>query len=224
MDIWIVILLGLLLTAGFWIFRQRRQREAVPSQSKRSAPTPATVGIAATTLPQELAIVMPNQIVVTDGDDEVFSMMLLDNDQTARNWLQSATPLAFDGTSKVVSRLIEPLMQVAPSVGTAVMAGNSKLMEVVINGPLLAASDGNGLRAIAKAGKGFEHARLFEPKNLQNVANAAAIWQIVSAVVAQKHLADISATLQRMENKVASIQASLEDARYAVIRSGSSSD
>jgi hypothetical protein len=127
--------------------------------------------------------------------------------------------VALDGTSKVVSRLIEPLMQMAPAVGTAVVAGNSKLMEVVINGPLLAASDGNGLRAIAKAGKGFEHARLFEPKDLQKVANAAAIWQIVSVVVAQKHLADISATLQRVEYTVMSIRDSMADERYAVISS-----
>jgi hypothetical protein len=66
-------------------------------------------------------------------------------------------------------------------------------MEVVINGDLVRAADGHGFRAIAMGAKGVrEHARLFEVKNLQNVVNAAAVWQIASVLVAQKHLADIS--------------------------------
>ena len=92
-------------------------------------------------------------------------------------------------------------------------------MEVVINGQMLAASDGSGFRAIAKAGQGFEHGRLYEPKNLQNVANAAAIWQIASVVVAQKHLADISASLKRVEAKVDGILNFLEVDRLATVKS-----
>lgn len=158
----------------------------------------------------------PAQVVVTSGDKEVMSMMVLDAaDATMK--LLSATQLQPEAIPDALKSLVESLVQVAPSVGTAAMINSSKLMEVVINGELLAASDGNGLRAIAKAGKGFEHARLYEPSNLQNMANAAAIWQIASVVVAQKHLADISATLKRVESKVESIQCFHEEKRFSDI-------
>ena len=67
-------------------------------------------------------------------------------------------------------------------------------MEVVINGDLVQASDGDGLRAFAmESGHIKEHARLFDVQKLQNAINAAAIWQVASVVVAQKHLANASA-------------------------------
>ncbi len=163
--------------------------------------------------------IAPAQVVVTRGDREVMSMMVLTDTDTATKHLQRATKLPEQAISGPLRSLIEPLLQAAPSVGTAAMANSGKLMEVVINGQMLAASDGNGLRAIAKAGKGFEHAKLYEPSNLQNVANAAVIWQLASIVVAQKHLADISASLKRVESKVEDLQSMLEEKRFAVIRS-----
>lgn len=134
--------------------------------------------------------------------------------------LTTLTRHAAKADAKAFSRVLEPIMQVAPSMATAAMAGSSQLMEVVVNGPLVAAADGNGLRAFTMGANGIqEHARLFEPSNLQNVANAAAIWQLASVVVAQKHLADISATLKRVESKVDGIQSFMEEQRLAVIQS-----
>lgn len=154
-------------------------------------------------------------VVVTSGDQELMSMTVLDG---------KALPALTEGAVKLnptgFARALEPIMQVAPSVRTAVMANSRRLMEVVVNGDLAAASDGNGLRAWVTNADGIkEHGRLFEPKSLQNVANATAIWQLASVAVAQKHLADISATLQRVESKVDDIQRYMEADRFTVIQS-----
>lgn len=186
------------------------QQALVQKKNEASIPAPEATSV---------SHVAPTQVVVTDGDREVMSMTVLMDADAATKQLQRATKLPGQAVSGPLRSLIEPLLQAAPSVGTAAMANSGKLMEVVINGQMLAASDGNGLRAIAKAGKGFEHAKLYEPNNLQNVANAAAIWQIASVVVAQKHLADISASLKRVESKVEGVQSMLEEERFAVIRS-----
>lgn len=164
---------------------------------------------------EEDALERPSRIVVNQGDEEVMSMMVLD---------EADFPTRSQRASKVnanaFSRALEPIMQVAPSLATAAMAGSRQLMEVAINGNLIAAADGNGFRAIAMGAGGIkEHARLFEPKNLQNVANATAIWQLASVAVAQKHLADISATLKRVETKVDAIQSFMDEQRLAVIHS-----
>lgn len=161
--------------------------------------------------------VLPERIVVADGDQEVMSLSIVKDTANALSQLQGAKKLGQQGLVKALRSVVEPLAKMAPATATAVQANNSQLMEVVINGNMLAAADGDGLRAIALAPKGFEHARLYHPEKLQNIANAAAAWQIASVIVAQKHLADISATLKRVESKVDSIQAFLEEDRLAVI-------
>lgn len=114
---------------------------------------------------------------------------------------------------KSISRLSD-LCQAIPSLLVAGEASGKKLMEVVINGDLVRAADGNGLRAFAINGKGIsEQARLFEVGNLQNMINAAAIWQIASVVVAQKHLADISRKLDEIKDEVQYISQFLENQR-----------
>lgn len=204
--------------AVVWI-KIHDRRANLPTQDRRSA-TRGSLPVAASALEAtSVPIVSPTQVVVTSGDQEVMSLMVLDDANFTVERLRGATKLPKQVFSGALAPLVEPLMQAAPSVGTAAMAHSNKFMEVVINGRMLAASDGNGLRAIAKAGKGFEHARLYEPSGLQNVANAAAIWQIASVIVAQKHLADISATLKRVESKVEGIQSFLEESRFAVIKS-----
>ncbi len=162
-------------------------------------------------LPEEPEI--PTRLVLAVDDEPVFAMTILDEAEGSKQvaGLSRHAPSAF-------GRALEPLMQVAPSMATASMANGRQLMEVVINGPLVAAADGNGFRAMTMGASGVQqNARLFEPKALQNVANAAAIWQLASVAVAQKHLADISATLKRVEDKVAGIQSMLEEKRAALI-------
>jgi hypothetical protein len=218
MNTLIVAVFCLLLGLALAIIWMKRRKDSEAS-GERSSSEPSSRVVSASAPEPEPLIVMPAQVVVTDGNQEVMSMTLMEDADAAKRRLGRAIQLPQQAIKNTISRLIEPLMQVAPSAGTAAMANNSRLMEVVINGQMLAASDGNGFRAIAKAGQGFEHGRLYEPKNLQNIANAAAIWQIASVVVAQKHLADISASLKRVESKVDGIQSFLEEARLATIRS-----
>lgn len=98
--------------------------------------------------------------------------------------------------------------QAAPSILTQTKVANTSIMEVVVNGNLMKAADGNGFRASVKGpdGKFIENARLFEPESLSNLVNAAAVWQIASVVVAQKHLADISQKLDDLKGGINRIQ------------------
>jgi len=109
-------------------------------------------------------------------------------------------------------------LQAAPSLLAAGEAGSRQLMEVVVNGDLVRAADGNGFRAIAMGPKGVkEHARLFESERLQNVLNAGAVWQVASVIVAQKHLADISKKLDMIAKGVNGLSTYLNEQRRSQI-------
>lgn len=130
---------------------------------------------------------------------------------------ESAKPID-SHSSKPISRL-NALIQAVPSLLVAGEAHGKKLMEVVINGDLVRSADGNGLRPYAMTdGRITEQARLFEAENLQNMINAAAVWQIASVVVAQKHLADISQKLDELKSGIDDISAYLENQRRARIQ------
>ena len=60
-----------------------------------------------------------------------------------------------------------------------------------------------------------EHAKLFDTDNLQTIVNAAAVWQVASVVVAQKHLADISAKLDDIRKGVQDVAYFLDEERRA---------
>ncbi|QNN45565.1 hypothetical protein H9L17_10080 [Thermomonas brevis] len=202
----------IIVSATLWI-KHRNQRPTSRADGNTPQPEDSTLA------DNPLCMVLPASLVVRSGEQDVMAMALLDNVEAANRQLSSMTKLPLQSIPDTLKSMIEPLLQAVPATSTAIMANSRKLMEVVINGEMLAASDGNGYRAIAKAAKGFEHARLHVPSNLQNAANAAAIWQIASVVVAQKHLADISATLKRIESQVDGIQSTLEEARTAIIQS-----
>ena len=219
-DVWmglailVLALIGAVVVARM-LWRLLRPRKRRP-QAQAAATTAAVQEAPALALAEPPAQPqLPQRIVVAAGDRPVFAMSMLDV-KKAKQQLASAKPVS----GSMLGRALEPFMQMAPSLATAGMAQSSGLMEVVVNGQLVAAADGNGLRAIAMGADGIkEHARLFEPSGLQNVANAAAIWQLASVVVAQKHLADISATLKRVEAKVEGVKAILEEERAALIQS-----
>lgn len=118
-----------------------------------------------------------------------------------------------------VASRVSALMQAAPSLLVAQSQSGRQLMEVVVNGPLVRAADGNGFRAMAVSGGGIkEHARLFETKDLGNLVNAAAVWQLASVIVAQKHMADISQKLTEIKEAVDAISAFLDEGRRSVIK------
>jgi len=188
--------------------RPVQQRVATPP------PLPASTPAQSVTTPA-LEPERPTRITVAVGDEQVLSLAVLDPAK-ATNLTKDASPLDM----KMFGRMLEPVMQVAPSMAVAAQAGSKQLMEVVINGPLVAAADGNGFRAMTMGPDGIrENALLFQPQGLQNLANAAMVWQLASVIVAQKHLADISATLKRVESKVDGIQFMLDEERSALITS-----
>lgn len=122
-----------------------------------------------------------------------------------------------DPSATGISRLA-PLLQAVPGAAVFGEAASSKIMQVVIDGPLTAAADGQGYRAFTMGAKGIKaHARLFEPERLQNLVTSAAMFQIASAVVAQKHLADISAKLTELKLGVDNIAEFLESQRKSQI-------
>lgn len=186
------------------------QRAVAPPPLPESLPVPVQSPVAPLAEPER-----PTRITVASGDEPVMSLAVLDP-KSAKKLTKDASALDM----KMFGRTLEPVMQVAPSMAVAAKAGSTQLMEVVINGPLVKAADGNGFRAMTMGADGIkENARLFQPDGLQNLANAAMVWQIASVIVAQKHLADISKTLKRVEEKVAGVQSMLEEQRAALIKS-----
>ncbi|UTO18357.1 hypothetical protein NGC85_10375 [Acinetobacter sp. Z1] len=103
-----------------------------------------------------------------------------------------------------LSNIASVAAQAAPALMTSAEIANKHIMEVVIHGDLAQAADGNGLRAFSRATNGgiTEHARLYHADSLSKLVNAAAVWQIASVIVAQKHLADINKKLEALQNSV----------------------
>ena len=127
------------------------------------------------------------------------------------------TPI--DKSTMGIDRL-SPILQALPSVAVASEVAQTRLMEVVIDGPLVRVANGEGFRAFTiEGGRIKEHAKLFEPERLQNLVNSAALFQIASVVVAQKHLADISAKLDDIKAGVESIKSHLENKRKSGVSS-----
>lgn len=129
---------------------------------------------------------------------------------------RAAKPMPVD--SMLTSRLSTSL-QAVPSLLVEEGHRGKRLMEVVIDGELVRAKNGVGLRAwtVDTNGKISEHAKLFEADKLQSMVNAAAVWQVASVVVAQKHLADISAKLDEIRKGVQDVSDFLNEERRAKV-------
>ncbi|WP_043694391.1 hypothetical protein [Luteibacter sp. 9133] len=106
------------------------------------------------------------------------------------------------------------MLQAAPSLLVAEGHRGRQLMEVVINSPLANAASGSHLLPYARGadGKVIELAKLFNPEGLKSLVNSAAVWQVASVVVAQKHMADISRKLDELKKGIDDIKGMLEDA------------
>ncbi|MES2280565.1 MAG: hypothetical protein V4542_04055 [Pseudomonadota bacterium] len=210
----VLVLIFLVLAISFGVFfylgRPKKQTETTPvtepatSQVLVAAPSPEPPE--QEELPQRLVIGShPNHPVVTIESSNALAAY------------KKGKPI--DLNSGSVGRLTA-MLQAAPGLLVAAEASGERLMEVTINGDLARAADGNGFRAFALGPKGItEQARLFEVQNLQQLVNAAAVWQIASVVVAQKHLADISQKLDEIKNSVKGISQFLDNQRKARIQS-----
>lgn len=158
-------------------------------------------------------------------DQEDYRIVILDRSEREAITIRPSQDVASfeagsnDTSASGLAGRLGAILQAAPSALVAGEAAGKQLMEVVVNGSLVRASDGDGWRAFAMGPKGVkEHARLFDAENLQNMINAGAVWQIASVIVAQKHLADISRKLDAIGNGVRQISEFLDDQRRSQIQ------
>ena len=101
-----------------------------------------------------------------------------------------------------ISRL-SPLLQTLPSLATSAHVASHQYMEGIINGPLASVKDGPGFRGFSLGEKGIkEHAVLLNPDKLNQLVNTGMLLNVASAVLAQKHLADISKKLTEIVEAV----------------------
>ncbi|MYM71621.1 hypothetical protein GTP56_05345 [Duganella sp. FT134W] len=110
-------------------------------------------------------------------------------------------------------------LQAVPGVLVEEGHRGKRLMEVVIDGELVRGKDGASFRAwaVGADNKISEHAKLYEAENLQSLVNTAAVWQVASIVVAQKHLADISKKLDVIREILQEVVHFLDDGRRAQV-------
>lgn len=111
------------------------------------------------------------------------------------------------------------LLQMVPGVSVASEVGSNRYLRVVVDGPLAAAADGNGLRGFTREldGKFRSHGRFYEDDRLKRLVTGGALLQIASVVVAQKHLADISAKLNDINQGIEKIAEHLCNVRESEI-------
>lgn len=116
-----------------------------------------------------------------------------------------------------ISRL-SPLLQTLPSLAASTHVASHQYMEVIINGPLASVKDGPGFRGFSLGEKGIkEHAVLLSPDKLSQLVNAGMLLNVASAVLAQKHLADISKKLTEIVEAVREVSAFQNNARKSEI-------
>ncbi|HCB1820138.1 MULTISPECIES: hypothetical protein [Enterobacteriaceae] len=116
-----------------------------------------------------------------------------------------------------ISRL-SPLLQTLPSLASSAHIASHQYMEVIINGPLASVKDGPGFRGFSLGEKGIkEHAVLLNPDKLSQFVNAGMLLNVASAVLAQKHLADISKKLTEIVEAVREVSAFQNNARKSEI-------
>lgn len=116
-----------------------------------------------------------------------------------------------------ISRL-SPLLQTLPSLATAAHVASHHYMEVIIDGALAKVKDGSGYRGFSLGEKGIKaHAVLLTPDKLNQLVNASILLNVASAILAQKHLADISNKLTQIIETIREISAFQNNARKSEI-------
>lgn len=114
---------------------------------------------------------------------------------------------------------LSPIFQEVPGLLIKGKESSEKIMKVVVDGPLSAAADGDGLRAFVRNENNLfvEHARLYETSGLSQLISANVVFNIASTVVAQKHLADINEKLVEIKEGVEKVKKFQENERKSKI-------
>jgi hypothetical protein len=185
------------LAGGVWWARHRRRPHSVdPRPAQTLAPTPPE--------PE-----MASSIIVGVSPNQPAFELALSLDDAA---FDQAALVPTSGRLGLMSRM-SACLQAVPSLLVQQAHQGRHLMEVAINNPLANAASGSHFLPFARGadGKIIEQAKLFKPEGLSSLVNAAAIWQVASVVVAQKHLADISAKLDEIKQGIDDLKGMFQD-------------
>lgn len=152
---------------------------------------------------------MASRIIVGVSPDQPAFELALSMDNAA---FELAKSMPTNGGRGLMSRM-SACLQAVPSLLVEQAHQGRHLMEVAINNPLANAASGSHFLPFARGadGKIIEQAKLFKPEGLTSLVNAAAVWQVASVVVAQKHLADISAKLDEIKQGIDDLKDLFQD-------------
>lgn len=219
----IVLAAALLAAVGcIFVLLRRDMRAPVLPEAPQQQATPLAELKPETPVPEVSQALIPetpppppaaDALVLRHADEDALVVRLVPEDEAS-----ALVPLDAREPGITLAGRLGAMVQAVPAVATASEMAGRRLMEVVIRGDLIAAADGNGLRAIAKGAEGIaEHARLYEVTSLSTLVNVAAIWQVASVLVAQKHLADIGDQLRTMSRSIEKVGVFLGQQRKARI-------
>lgn len=114
--------------------------------------------------------------------------------------------------------LFNQFLQFAPDAMALHEVNTTKYMQVVANGTLIKARDGNGHLGMVMGNDGIKsHARLFDPDQLKKILTTSVAMRAVTMAVGQAHLAEISVQLKEINAKVAEIKQFLDDERSSKV-------
>lgn len=142
---------------------------------------------------------LATSVVLGPSADTPVLVVSISNDEQG---FALARPLS-NGRADLVGR-VSASLQAMPSLLIEQAHQGRHLMEVVINNPLANSVNGDHYLPFARGANGriIEQAKLLNPSGLSSLVNAAAVWQVASVIVAQKHLADISAKLDEIKQSL----------------------
>lgn len=151
---------------------------------------------------------MAASVVLGMSADKPAVVISMSSDEAA---FAVSSPLS-SGRMDLIDRMSATL-QAIPSLLVQQAHEGRHLMEVVINNPLVNSAKGDYFLPFARGADGrmIEQAKLLNPSGLSSLVNAAAVWQVASVVVAQKHLADISAKLDDIKQGIDDLKNLFQD-------------
>lgn len=153
-----------------------------------------------------------NSLIIRTSDGEPVLSLARIEEPAGGKWQK------IDGSGDGISRLT-PLLQLVPALATAKEIAGTNYMEVVTNGDRLLRTKDGVLKAVTVGpdGKFSGIAEVIEPNRLSAMVNATALWNVASAVLAQKHLADIGNKLSAIKNAVDDIRKFQKEERHSIL-------
>jgi uncharacterized protein YaaW (UPF0174 family) len=152
-------------------------------------------------------------ILGENSENPVLTFALAEiSEKTSINWQTISESDDTTGISR-----FNPLLQAVPNLVTKAHVTTTQYVQSNISlESLTRVKDSlNEFRGFVQGENGriTEHVKLISPDKLQNIVNAAALFQVASVIVAQKHLADINQKLTEIKKIVDDIHTHQRDKR-----------